>query len=89
MTSETKNPFSHFLPHFSLLFITSKATKVNLVKSEEVKIPNANAFGIFGWGGEIRTHACSSQSAVSYRLTAPQYSFIDKTPPKKTGGDFF
>ena len=26
-----------------------------------------------GWGGEIRTHECSSQSAVSYRLTTPQY----------------
>ncbi len=27
----------------------------------------------FGWGGRIRTYACSSQSAVSYRLTTPQY----------------
>ena len=26
-----------------------------------------------GWGGGIRTHAYSSQSAVSYRLTTPQY----------------
>jgi hypothetical protein len=25
-----------------------------------------------GWGGGIRTHAYSSQSAVSYRLTTPQ-----------------
>ena len=29
--------------------------------------------GVFvGWGGGIRTHAYSSQSAVSYRLTTPQ-----------------
>ena len=27
----------------------------------------------FGWGGRIRTYECSSQSAVSYRLTTPQY----------------
>ena len=26
-----------------------------------------------GWGGRIRTYECSSQSAVSYRLTTPQY----------------
>ena len=25
----------------------------------------------FGWGGRIRTYECSSQSAVSYRLTTP------------------
>ena len=25
-----------------------------------------------GWGGRIRTSECSSQSAVSYRLTTPQ-----------------
>ena len=27
--------------------------------------------GFFGWGGRIRTYECSSQSAVSYRLTTP------------------
>ena len=27
----------------------------------------------YGWGGRIRTYECSSQSAVSYRLTTPQY----------------
>ena len=32
-----------------------------------------------GWGGRIRTYECSSQSAVSYRLTTPQYGF-EKTP---------
>ena len=26
----------------------------------------------YGWGGRIRTCECSSQSAVSYRLTTPQ-----------------
>ena len=28
---------------------------------------------IYGWGGRIWTYECSSQSAVSYRLTPPQY----------------
>ena len=28
---------------------------------------------IYGWGGRIWTYECSSQSAVSYRLTTPQY----------------
>ena len=27
---------------------------------------------LIGWGGRIRTYECSSQSAVSYRLTTPQ-----------------
>ena len=31
----------------------------------------------YGWGGGIRTHECSSQSAVSYRLTTP-HCFIKK-----------
>ena len=31
---------------------------------------------LFGWGGGIRTHAYSSQSAVSYRLTTPQYFYL-------------
>ena len=30
-------------------------------------------FLVVGWGGRIRTYAYSSQSAVSYRLTTPQY----------------
>ena len=30
----------------------------------------------FGWGGGIRTHECSSQSAVSYRLTTPQCELV-------------
>ena len=29
-----------------------------------------------GWGGRIRTYECSSQSAVSYRLTTPQYELV-------------
>ena len=36
--------------------------------------------GIFGWGGRIRTYECSSQSAVSYRLTTPQYLVLKILP---------
>ena len=32
----------------------------------------SNPFG-FGWDDRTRTYECSSQSAVSYRLTTPQY----------------
>ena len=33
------------------------------------------------WGSRIRTCECSSQSAVSYRLTIPQYGDIIAYPP--------
>jgi hypothetical protein len=38
----------------------------------EIKRPCGTLFS--GWGGGIRTHAYSSQSAVSYRLTTPQWA---------------
>ncbi len=37
---------------------------------------NTSVYGIFDWGGRIRTYACSSQSAVSYRLTTPQCELV-------------
>ena len=37
---------------------------------------NTSVYGIDGWGGRIRTYACSSQSAVSYRLTTPQCELV-------------
>ena len=44
----------------------------------------------YGWGGEIRTHECNSQSAVSYRLTTPQNIRYGKrkTPSRVSGADF-
>lgn len=41
-----------------------------------------------GWGGRIRTYECSSQSAVSYRLTTPQYEILKrrKALPKSLTG---
>ena len=33
-----------------------------------------------GWGGRIRTYECSSQSAVSYRLTTPQFIKLKRKP---------
>ena len=47
------------------------ATQMMLCLRHKWKIREQSS-RIFGWGGEIRTHECSSQSAVSYRLTTPQ-----------------
>ena len=39
-----------------------------------------------GWGGRIRTYECSSQSAVSYRLTTPQSCYATPKIQKKIMG---
>ena len=49
--------------------VGSNPTKQSKTKNSRCK----NASAVFGWGGRIRTYECSSQSAVSYRLTTPQY----------------
>ena len=59
---------------FSLFTLTSSLPKIpgrqlDLVKSEEVKIPNAFAFGIFGDPAEIRTPDTLLKRQVLCRLS--------------------
>lgn len=50
-----------------------RKTPINLCKSRIIgAFPTTFLAERSGWGGRIRTYECSSQSAVSYRLTTPQ-----------------
>lgn len=58
------------------LRVSAVSTKISNPASTHKKHPRRAKRHIVGvgWGGRIRTYECSSQSAVSYRLTTPQYS---------------
>ena len=71
---------------FSLFTLTSSLPKIpgrqlDLVKSEEVKIPNAFAFGIFGDPAEIRTPDTLLKRQVLCRLSY----WVMKSIKRKTG----
>ena len=52
-------------------------TVLILQQNENKKNPSLRTSSFcFGWGGRIRTYECSSQSAVSYRLTTPQCELV-------------
>lgn len=69
---------------FNLYFLEVKKPRKTAIPSAFLPMVS-KPFTNYGWAGRIRTCECSSQSAVSYRLTTAQF---EKFPARYAAGEF-